>query len=102
CSAILGNLPEVKTNDDSDRPGSLLVLDEDIPAAVTGDPERQLAGPPQGFSDSPMPPGRRDQQQEATSAGPQELAPSRAGSPRRLVPLVDPIVTDPAAKGSLQ
>src|SRR3954447_8480865 len=44
-------------------PINQLIVDEDVPAAVASDPERQLVGPPQGLADGPMPPRRRDQEQ---------------------------------------
>src|SRR5262245_46429911 len=84
------------------RPCSRSGLDEDIPAAVAGDAEGQLAGPAQGLADGAMPPGRGDQQQEAAAAGPQQLAPGGAGPPRRLVPLVERPVADPEAQRPLQ
>ena len=64
-------------------------MDEDIPAAVPGDPERQLARPTQRLADRPVPPGRGDQEEEAAAAGPQELAARGARLPGGLVPLVD-------------
>src|SRR4051812_28008281 len=70
-------------------------LDEDVPAAVPRDAERQLARAPQRLADRPMPPGGRDQQEEAAAAGPQQLAPQRAVAAGRLVPLVDPPEADP-------
>ena len=69
---------------------------------MAGDPERQLAGPPQGLADRPMPPGWSDQEQEAAAAGPQELAADGAGPARRLVPLIDLVVADPAPERPLQ
>ena len=67
-------------------------MDEDEPAAVPGNSERQLAGSPEGLADRPMPPGRGNQQQEAAAASPQELTAQGACPPRRLVPIVDLVV----------
>src|SRR5512135_380080 len=84
------------------RSGRRSGLDEDVPAAVPGEPEGELARPPQGLADRAMPPGGGHQQEEAAAAGPQQLAAGGAVAPGRLVPLVDPREADPEAERSLQ
>src|SRR2546423_14133165 len=66
------------------------VLDEDVPAPVPRDPERQLARPPQRLADRPVPPGGGHQQEEAAPAGPQALPPHGTTAPGGPPPLVDP------------
>jgi hypothetical protein len=73
-------------------------MEEDIPAAVAGDPERQLAGPPEHLADSPMPPARSDQKQKASAAGPEELAAGCSGAAGRLVPLINVVVANAASE----
>src|SRR5262249_15052092 len=82
--------------------GPRLIVDEDVPAAMAGDPERQLTGPIERLADRPMPPRGGDQEQEAPAAGTQQVAADGAGLPGGLVPVVDPVVADPEAQGPLE
>ena len=49
-------------------------MNEDIPAAVSGDPERELARTVEDLANRAVPPRRSDQEQESPAAGAQQLA----------------------------
>ena len=78
-------------------PGLASVLDEDVPAAVPGDPEGELARPsgPRGW-----PGGARGghQEEEASPAGAQQLASRGPRLTGRLVQVVDAFRADPVAE----
>src|SRR4051794_31681815 len=81
---------------------SLSILDEDVPAAVPRDPERQLARPPQRLADRPVPPGGGHQEQETAPTGSQQLAALSTVAPGGLVPLVDLREADAEAERPLE
>ena len=82
--------------------GPCLVLDEDVPAAMAGDPERELPRPIQRLADGPMSPGRSHQEEKSAPAGPQELTSRGTRLAGGLVPLVNLIAADPEAQRPLE
>ena len=69
---------------------------------MSRDAEGQLAGSPQGFTNCPVTPRRSNQKEKPSAPSPQELAALGPRPARRTVPVVDVLVADAAAEGSLQ
>ena len=56
----------------------------------------------EGLADGAMPPGGGHQEEEASTAGPEEFAPNGAVAPGGVIPLVDLAEADPEAQRPLE